>query len=219
MEKPLLPAMKRIKASPNALTLAGFLITTAGAYVLAHDLRAGGLIILLGSLFDSFDGMVARANGKESAFGAYLDSVLDRYSDAFIFLGLAYNLRTEPVAAALCLGTLAGAFLVSYTRARAEGLGAECKVGIMERPERIMLVTAGSIFGFIVPALWALFVLTHFTALQRMAHARKALAGEKGKEKMKAVRPSIITVKKKNLSRQMEGKGKAGRYGESEKKT
>ncbi len=214
VEKPLLPVMRRIKVSPNALTLAGFLITTAGACVLAYDLRAGGLVILLGSLFDSFDGMVARANGKESAFGAYLDSVLDRYSDAFIFLGLAYHLRADAVAAALCLGALVGASLVSYTRARAEGLGAECKVGIMERPERIILVTAGSIFGFIVPALWALFVFTHFTALQRMVHTRNALAVGKGKGKKNAVRPTIISLK--HMAGHGKGKRKAGRYGEPE---
>ena len=191
METPLLPVMKRIKINPNALTLAGFFVTSAGAFVIAQDLRAGGMVILFGSLFDSFDGMVARANGRTSALGAYLDSVLDRYSDAFILLGVAYFLRSNPVAVALALGTLVGAYLVSYTRARAEGLGVDCKVGLMERPERIILVTAGAIFGFMVPSLWVLLVLSHFTALHRIMHTRKALSASNAK----TARPTV-TIKK-----------------------
>lgn len=195
IESPLLPILKKINVNPNAITLAGFFITSAGAFIFAYDFRAGGAVILLGSLFDSFDGMVARANGRTSAFGAYLDSVLDRYSDGFIFLGAAYHLRTNPVAVALALGTLMGAYLVSYTRARAEGLGVDCKVGVMERPERIILVTAGAIFGFIVPALWVLLAFAHFTAFQRIAHTRRALAVKKPESREETpVRPSV-TVK------------------------
>lgn len=177
IEIPLLPVLKKIKVSPNALTLAGFFITSAGAFVLANNFRVGGAIIVFGSIFDSLDGMVARASGRTSLLGAYLDSVLDRYSDAFIFLGAAYHLRANPVAAALSLGSLAGAYLVSYTRARAEGLGVECKVGIMERPERIIIITAGAIFGFIIPALWVLLVFTHITAIQRILHTKKMMSG------------------------------------------
>ncbi len=196
IEIPLLPILKRIKVSPNALTLTGFFLTSFGAYIISFNFPAGGAVILQGSLFDSLDGMVARANHRTSALGAYLDSVLDRYSDAFIFLGVAYHFRDNPIPAALSLGALAGAYLVSYTRARAEGLGVDCKVGIMERPERIILITAGAMSGFIVPALWVLLVFTHFTALQRIAHTRKELAMLKTG---KTIRPSVTV---KNLPRE-----------------
>ncbi|MDA8171813.1 MAG: CDP-alcohol phosphatidyltransferase family protein [Nitrospiraceae bacterium] len=177
LEIPLAPVIRRIKINPNAITLAGFLVTSAGAGLLASNFQAGGVVVLLGSLCDVLDGMVARVNVKTSALGAYLDSVLDRYSDGFIFLGIAYHLRADMAGVFLSLGTLLGAYLVSYARARAEGLGVECKVGIMERPERIIIITAGAISGQVIPALWVLFVLSHVTVLQRMAHTKKELDG------------------------------------------
>ena len=177
IEIPLAPAIRKIKISPNALTLAGFAVTSAGAFVLASDFLLGAVLVLLGGLCDVLDGMVARVNGKTSALGAYLDSVLDRYSDGFIFLAVAYHMRADIVAVFLSLGTFLGALLVSYARARAEGLGVECKVGIMERPERIMLVTAGAVSGQMYPVLWVLFIFTHITVLQRIIHTKNKLKG------------------------------------------
>lgn len=181
IEQPLAPVVKRVSVSPNVITIAGFLITAGGAFAIAFDLRAGGLIIMAGALFDGLDGMVARANGKATRFGAYLDSVLDRYADAFIFFGVAYYLRTNVIGVLLAMGTLAGAFLISYARARAEGLGVQCKVGVMERPERLVFIIVGALTGYMIPVLCAMFFATHFTVAQRIIHTRKMLA-ERGQE-------------------------------------
>jgi phosphatidylglycerophosphate synthase len=171
----------KIPFSPNAITVTGFVANLAAAYALSFDLLLGGILILLSSLFDVMDGAVARAKGKATRFGAYLDSVLDRFSDAFQFIALSfYFAGREPVGSYLSLGALVGAFGVSYARARAEGLGVECKVGVMERPERLIVLSLGAMTGLIMPALWVLFIFTHFTVLQRMLHARKAMKAEGG---------------------------------------
>lgn len=175
LDRPLYPVLKKIQIDPNVLTVLGFVITTGAAFVLAFDLFRGGLLVLAGGFFDMLDGMVARANGKETRWGAYLDSVLDRYSDAFVFLGAAYNLKGT--GALLSLATMIGALFVSYARARAEGLGVQCTTGIMERPERIIIFSAGALSGYMIPALWVLMPLTHFTVLQRLVFTRKILRG------------------------------------------
>ncbi|MEJ2682770.1 MAG: CDP-alcohol phosphatidyltransferase family protein [Candidatus Sulfobium sp.] len=171
-DKPLAGVARKIPFSPNVLTVAGFVVTVIASGVLLADLRTGGVVVLVGGAFDVLDGVVARINGRSSRFGAFLDSVLDRYSDAAILLAIAWNLadRNNYRGAMLCLGTLVGAFLISYTRARAEGLGENCNHGLMERPERVILISFGAIAGLMVPVLWALFVLTHFTVLQRIYH-------------------------------------------------
>ena len=140
LDAPLGSIAKGIPFSPNSLTVIGFLITVIAAFVIPHNIRLGGVFILIGGAFDMLDGMVARAKGKTSKFGAFLDSVLDRYSDAFIFLSLSYYLAANGnhTGSFLSLGVLVGAFLISYARARAEGLGESCHTGIMERPERII---------------------------------------------------------------------------------
>ncbi|GAB4390067.1 MAG: CDP-alcohol phosphatidyltransferase family protein [Thermodesulfovibrionales bacterium] len=177
LDRPLSRLTARINVSPNTLTVAGFVITSLAALVLAVHLLAGGILILLGGVFDMLDGIVARNNRKTTEFGAFLDSVLDRYADSFLFLGLAWYLAAagDHTGAFLSIGTMLGAYLVSYTRARAEGLGRQCKSGIMERPERIVLLAFGAISGWITPVLWAMFVLTHFTALQRVYLVWKAM--------------------------------------------
>ena len=116
-------------------------------------------------------------DGKTTKFGAFLDSVLDRYSDAFIFLSLSYYLaaKGDHTGAFLSLGTLVGAFLISYARARAEGLGESCHTGIMERPERLILLIFATLTGWVVPVLWIMIVLTHVTAAQRIFHVWKRL--------------------------------------------
>jgi phosphatidylglycerophosphate synthase len=171
-DKPLENIAKKIPLSPNAITFTGFIVTLIAAVVLSGDLFLGGVMVLGGGLFDILDGVVARVNGKSSRFGAFLDSVLDRYSDAFILLGIGWNLfhRSNLMGVVLCLGTLVGAFLISYSRARAEGLGENCSKGLLERPERVILISFGAITGFIIPVLWVLVVLTHFTVLQRVYH-------------------------------------------------
>jgi phosphatidylglycerophosphate synthase len=172
LDSPLSPIAKRIPFSPNILTVAGFLITIIAALVIPNHIRLGGILILIGGIFDMFDGIVARAGGKTTRFGAFLDSVLDRYSDAFFFLAIAWYFAKNGnnTGIFLSLGTLVGAFLISYTRARAEGLGESCYTGIMERPERIVLLIFGTITGWLVPVLWVMLVLTHITVVQRIYH-------------------------------------------------
>lgn len=174
-DKPLETIAGKITLSPNALSLTGFIVTIFASFVLISDLRAGGILILAGGVFDILDGVVARVNMKTSRFGAFFDSVLDRYSDAFILLALALNLadKNNLTGVFLCLASLVGAFLISYARARAEGLGQNCGHGLMERPERIILIALGTITGLIIPVLWILAILTHFTVLQRIYYVWK----------------------------------------------
>jgi len=177
LDVPLTPIAKKIPLNPNALTIIGFAVTAVAAFVIPYNLRLGGLLILVGALFDVLDGIYARVNNKVTKFGAFLDSVLDRYSDAFIFLSVAWYLAggDNHTGAFLSLGTLVGAFLISYARARAEGLGGECKTGIMERPERIVLLIFATMTGWLVPVLWVMLILTHVTVFQRVYHVWKVL--------------------------------------------
>ena len=173
---------RRLDVNPNTLTVTGFFVTVVAGIVLSQDLFWGGALIICGGLFDMLDGAVARANGRTTLFGAYLDSVLDRYADAFLFFGAAWYLRDNPTGVVLSLGTLAGAFLISYARARAEGLGTECGGGLMERPERVVLLAIGALTGWLVPVLWLMLPLTHFTVFQRIYHVRKVMSLKGGKD-------------------------------------
>lgn len=179
LDKPLSPFTKKIPLSPNFLTVTGFFITVVAAFIIPHNLKIGGIMILIGGIFDMLDGIVARTKGKSSRFGAFLDSVLDRYSDAFIFLALAWYLAEKGyhTGSFICIGILVGAFLISYTRARAEGLGESCHVGIMERPERIILIVFAILTGLLIPILWIMLILTHFTVFQRIIYVRRMIKG------------------------------------------
>jgi phosphatidylglycerophosphate synthase len=168
---------KRIPFSPNVLSVIGFTITVTAAFVIPHHLLLGGVFIMIGGMFDMLDGVVARATGKATTFGAFLDSVLDRYSDAFLFLSIAWYLAAhgDHTGSFLSIGTLVGAFLISYARARAEGLGESCHTGIMERPERIILLIVATLTGWLVPVLWIMLVLTHVTVVQRIYYVWKIM--------------------------------------------
>lgn len=177
LDRPLSSLVRKIDINPNLLTVTGFLITTAAAIALSRDLFMGGALILLGGAFDVLDGTAARVNDRTTRFGAFLDSVLDRYSDAFLFLGLSwYFYKSDaPEGVILSLGTMVGALLISYTRARAEGLGQACRTGLMERPERVILMAFGALTGWIVPVMWVMLVLTHATVLQRVHHVWRGM--------------------------------------------
>lgn len=182
LDRPLTPLARRIPLSPNTLTLVGFLITTCAAAVLPFYLTAGGLLILLGGFFDLLDGVVARTQGKKTAFGAFLDSTLDRYSDGFILCGIGWYFLSEGniTGLAFTAATVVGSLLISYVRARAGALGIDCHVGIIERPERIVLLAFGSIAHLLMPVIVMLCVLSHFTVLQRIAHVYRVSRSVRG---------------------------------------
>jgi len=178
----LAQALARRQISPTLLTLTGLSINAvaAGLYAAGFTLAAG-IIILFAGLFDMLDGAVARASGKASRLGGFTDSVVDRYSDFLMFGGVLAHFAREGdlLMTLLSAVTLCGAFLVSYVRARAELVIPTCAVGLMERPERIIVLAAGSIFGFLNVAIWFLAVTTHLTALHRIIFTRRAVRGSK----------------------------------------
>jgi len=176
--KALAQAIARRNISPTLLTLTGLGINAAAAFLyFAGVIGIAGFVILFAGLFDMLDGAVARASGKASGFGGFTDSVVDRYSDFLMFGAvLAYFARQGDLLMTLIsAATLCGAFLVSYVRARAELVIPKCAVGLMERPERIIVLAAGSLFGFLNAAVWVLCVTTHLTALHRIVFTRKAV--------------------------------------------
>lgn len=175
LDKPLEAFARRIPLSPNVITLTGFTLTVGSSLLLAHNLTLGAFCLLPAGLLDMLDGIVARSRGESSSFGAFLDSVLDRYSDSVILLAIAWNLGNigQMTGVFLSLTALVGSLIISYARARAEGLGASCSHGLMERPERLILLFVGAVSGYIVPALWVLAGLTHLTVVQRILYARK----------------------------------------------
>ncbi len=172
LDKPLTPIAKLIPASPNVLSVAGFAVTLAAAMLIPFNTTAGGLVILIGGSFDLLDGVVARTNGKDTKFGALLDSTLDRYADAALFLAIIWFFFKEDnlIGIFFTICGMVGAFLVSYVRARAEGLGVPCNVGLLERPERILLLAAGCLSGRLFPVMLVLFALSHITVVQRVVY-------------------------------------------------
>jgi CDP-diacylglycerol--glycerol-3-phosphate 3-phosphatidyltransferase len=167
----------RLGVHPNVLTIVGsaLQIGVAALFALGHIRWAGGLLLVIAPM-DALDGAVARAVGKESTFGAFLDSTLDRLSDAVLILGLAghYLRQGAQLEVGLLLVALVAALMVSYTRARAESLGLSCKVGLLTRMERILLIAVLSTLGLTAVLVWALAVLSVFTFLQRVAHVYAA---------------------------------------------
>ncbi|MDO8281885.1 MAG: archaetidylinositol phosphate synthase [Thermodesulfovibrionia bacterium] len=176
-DKPLSSLAKKINISPNMITVTGSLITLAAAFMIPRSLISGGLLILFSGLFDMLDGIVARVNNRATKFGAFLDSVLDRYSDSFLLIGFSWYffMNSSAQGCFLSIATLAGSLIISYAKARAEALGQGCNVGIIERPERIIIMAAGALTGWVMPMIWVLFVLTHITVAQRVHHVWKEM--------------------------------------------
>ncbi|MDD5544028.1 MAG: CDP-alcohol phosphatidyltransferase family protein [Acidobacteriia bacterium] len=159
-----------LRINPNLLTLVGLAINFYAAYLFADDrfLAAGGVVIFAG-LFDMLDGQVARLTNRVSDFGAFLDSVIDRYSDVVLFIGLLiyYARMRRFFYVVLVAIVMAASVMVSYTRARAESLIPLCKVGFLERPERIVLIIIGALFNRMAPVLWVIAVLSNVTVFHR----------------------------------------------------
>jgi CDP-diacylglycerol--glycerol-3-phosphate 3-phosphatidyltransferase len=159
------------KIHPNVLTFLGLLINIAAAVLLAAGrFRAAGFVIIGAGLFDMVDGRVARETNRVTRFGGFFDSVLDRYSDLALLMGLLvyYGIINRPFYVVLTAIVMTGSVMVSYTRARAENTIPSCKVGFMERPERVVLFIIGALFDRMAPVLWVIAVLANITVIHRM---------------------------------------------------
>lgn len=193
---PLIKGMIRIGMTPNAVTTIGFLLNILSAAIFVYAgtvgdeqtflyVGIGGGILLFASLFDMLDGRLARVGNMATEFGAFYDSVLDRYSELVTLFGIVFLLFNKLYfwSAIVTFVALIGSIMVSYVRARAEGLDIECKVGLMQRPERVVLTSLGAlfcgIFGgmeafdpmyiLIVP-MWIIAILANYTAFVRIMH-------------------------------------------------
>jgi len=173
---PIAAFLNRLGLVPNTVTLLGLIGNTIGAYFLATgQITVGGIIILLMGPVDALDGTMARLRGESTDFGAFVDSVTDRYSELVIFLGLmVYYLQQQNwLACTLVYLAAAGSVLVSYIRARAQSVGMDTKVGVFTRVERFIVLAPCLIINQPMIALWAIAILANFTALQRILHVRK----------------------------------------------
>ena len=167
--------------SANAITIVGCALNIGIAAVLATGrLRLGGVLLIFASVFDAFDGSVARHAGAPTKYGAFLDSVLDRVSESAVLLGIAIWYMQQPglTEEILAYVAICGSLMVSYTRSRAEGLNIPCKVGLLTRVERCILIIAALILGLTVPALWILAIGTPLTALHRALHVYQQSKGQ-----------------------------------------
>jgi len=176
------------RVHPDVLTIVGLalngvasaLIASAGSTatgVAPHVLRTGGLVALGASVFDMLDGRVARLRGRETKFGAFLDSTMDRYSDMLLYMGLlVLYARLERTGLMVLVWVAAfGSFMTSYARARAESLIPSCPVVLLERPERIVLIVVGAVTNHMVAVLWVMAVLGNLTAVQRVVFTLREL--------------------------------------------
>src|SRR5437660_10182669 len=164
-------ALALSKINPNVLTFLGLVINMVAATFLAVGIfRTSGCVIIFAGLFDMVDGRVARETNRVTRFGAFFDSVLDRYSDIALLVGLLVYYGTINRASYVVLTAIvmAASVMISYTRTRAENIVPTCKVGFLERPERIVLFIIGALFDRMAPVLWVIAVLGNLTVIHRM---------------------------------------------------
>lgn len=175
---PLLAALRWLRITPNQVTIAGTVLNlAAGALVIAEHLVWAGIVFVVAGFMDMLDGALARMSQKVTTFGAFLDSTLDRVSEGVILSAIAYLLAVQgrEIDVALVVLALLGSVLVSYTRARAESLGVECKVGLMSRPERVILIAVGLFFNVLPYVIYIMLALTVLTVIQRVVHTYRQL--------------------------------------------
>jgi len=171
---PVIGILSKSGIKPDALTFTGLAINIGAAYVIATGhFPLGGILILVAGLFDLLDGALARFAQKTTKIGAILDSTVDRISEAAIFCGLLVWYMPGRSEIVLIFAVLIGSFLVSYIRARAEGLGLECKVGLFTRVERVIVLAVGLLVNQVVIALWILVVFVYITVVQRLVYLRR----------------------------------------------
>jgi CDP-diacylglycerol--glycerol-3-phosphate 3-phosphatidyltransferase len=179
---PVVSALRWLRVTPNEVTIAGTVLNVAAAaLVVWNHLIYAAIVFLIAGSFDMLDGALARVAQKVTPFGAFLDSTLDRVSEGVIFAAVAYLLATQgrSVDVALLVLALLGSILVSYTRARAEALGVECKVGLMSRPERVILIALGLFFNVLPYVIYIMLALTVFTVVQRVVHTHRQLGKQR----------------------------------------
>lgn len=170
---PIAAALARLGVPANTITILGSVFTIIVALLIAlGHLRLGGVLLIGAASIDALDGAVARQMGRATKFGAFLDSVLDRVSESAVLLGLAWWYMGQPgqIEEILAYVAIVGSMLVSYARARGEGIGVDCEVGLFTRVERAILIIAALILGLTTPALWVLAVGTTITAIHRIVH-------------------------------------------------
>lgn len=193
---PIIKGMIKMGITPNMVTTIGFVGNVVAAFLFIHASQLtplsmgfswigwGGAILLFSGLFDMMDGRLARLGNMSTTFGAFWDSTLDRYSELFSLFGITLYLMTASGiwAGVITFLALVGSIMVSYVRARAEGLGIECKVGLMQRPERVVVTALAAIITGLTSNLWWLIggmtliaVLANITAFWRVAHCYKQL--------------------------------------------
>lgn len=171
---PIVNAIAKLGISPNVLTFIGFLLNVVASMLIGYGqvVWGGAVMTFIAMPFDAFDGALARATNKQSKFGAFFDSVLDRVAEGALLVGLAvfFAQRGDLVSVIGAFVAMIGSFMVSYTRARAEGLGLECKVGLFSRLGRFLLLAVGLLLNQPVITVWLLAVLSSATAIQRVIH-------------------------------------------------
>jgi CDP-diacylglycerol--glycerol-3-phosphate 3-phosphatidyltransferase len=175
------------RLTPNAISLTGFALNlAAAALVVDRMFFLAGIAFIVGSVMDTLDGRYSRMSGKGTPFGAFLDSTLDRLEEGIVLIAVAayFASRNDQVAVAAVVAAVLGSLMVSYTRARAEALGLECKVGLATRPVRVVILSIGLVFAkgasignfeLLAPAVYVLAVLTLVTMIQRILHVRGQL--------------------------------------------
>lgn len=173
---PVARVLLRAHVRPNQLTMLGLGVSVLAAWALAEAwFRIGAALLSLAGILDLLDGSLARVAGQETDFGAFLDSVVDRYSDLVVLIGVTvlYQRAGDGLGVLLTMATLVGTVMVSYTKARAQSIGVGCDIGLMERPERMIGLIVGAAFHVLTPMMALLAVLTNLTALQRIVHTRR----------------------------------------------
>ena len=180
-------ALIESRLTPNAISMVGLVLNLAAAVLVWQgEFLVGGIAFIVGSIMDTLDGRYARASGKGTLFGAFLDSTLDRIEEGIVLTAVAAHFASqgETLPAAMCVVVVLGSLMVSYTRARAEALGVECKVGIATRPVRVVILSAGLVLAegagildveLLAPAIYLMALLTSITVLQRVWHVRTQL--------------------------------------------
>ena len=172
----LVRALVFTRIHPNVFTCVGLAINAVGAWMLSRgEFFQAGLVVLLAAVFDLVDGPIARSSGRVTRFGGFLDSVIDRYSDLILLVGMLVYYASVNRFGYIVLTAVAmtGSVMVSYVRARSENEIPKCKVGFLERPERIVLLIIGTLFNRMTAVLWVIAVLSNLTVVHRIVHTWK----------------------------------------------